>query len=130
MNRLLQMAGGDAMQEDLTKELRFAAVCTILLDLIFWIVSLFVMKFSIAVLSGLLLGSVGMMTNLCLLRRTILNAVRFGKTRDWTGYLLRILIASAVIAAGLISEHVNAVAAVVPFLYPKIIFGILSVRMH
>ena len=116
------------MQEDLTKEIRFAGICTVVLDLIFWIISLFVMKFSIAVILGLLLGSIGMMANLCLLRRSILNAVRFGQTRDIKGYLFRVLIASAVIAAGLMSEHVNAVATVVPFLYPKIIFGILSFR--
>ena len=69
-----------------------------------------------------------MMCNLHLLRRSILNAVYHGRTKDFKGYLIRVLIASAVIASGLISEHVNAVACVVPFLYPKIIFGILSFR--
>ena len=116
------------MQEDLHKELHFVAAGTLVLDLLVWIVSFIMVKFRIAVLTGLLLGSVGMMCNLLLLRRSILNAVYHGKTRDFKGYLIRVLIASAVIAAGLMSEHVSAVTAVLPFLYPKILFGILSVR--
>ena len=116
------------MQEDLHKELQIAAVGTIILDLLFWIVSLFLIHFRIAVLLGLLLGSTGMLCNLLLLRRSILNAVYHGKTRDFKGYLIRVLLASAVIAAGLLFEQVNTVACVVPFLYPKIIFGIFSMR--
>lgn len=116
------------MQEDLHKELLFAAVGTIILNLLFWIVSLFLVHFQLAIIIGLLLGSIGMMSNLLLLRRSIVNAVYHGKTRDLKGYLFRVLIASAVIAAGLLFEQVNAAACVVPFLYPKIIFGILSMQ--
>lgn len=88
--------------ENLHKELRFAAICTILLDILLWLVSLFVTGAGIAVPVGLLLGSAGMLCNLLLLRRTIRNAVYYGKTKDLIGYLLRVLIASAVIAAGLL----------------------------
>ncbi|MBR1530261.1 MAG: hypothetical protein IJ642_13325 [Oscillospiraceae bacterium] len=116
------------MQEDLQKELRFAIIGTVVLDLLIWIVSLFLFHFRIAVLIGLLLGSIGMISNLFLLRRSILNAVYYGKTKDFKGYLLRVLIASAVIAAGLLLESVDAVSCVLPFLYPKLIFGILSVN--
>lgn len=116
------------MQEDLHRELRFAGIFTIILDFIFWIVSLFFTGFSLPVLIGFLLGSVGMMGNLFLLRNSILNAVYHGKTRDFKGYLFRVLIASAVIALGLLSDSVNAVSAVLPFLYPKIIFGVASFR--
>ncbi|MDE5792790.1 MAG: hypothetical protein K2G88_00720 [Oscillospiraceae bacterium] len=116
------------MQEDLHQELYFAIICTVILDVIIWIVSLLIVKFQIAVILGLILGSIGMIINLCLLRRTILNAVRFGKTKDIIGYLLRCLIASVIIAMSLIFSYVNTVTAVLPFLYPKIIFGILSVR--
>lgn len=113
--------------EDLHKELRFAALCTVLLDVLVWLCSLRLTGLGIAVPAGLALGSAGMLGNLLLLRRTIRNAVYHGKTKDFAGYLLRCGIASAVIAAGLLSEHVNAVCAVLPFLYPKLIFGILSV---
>ena len=116
------------MQEDLHKELRFAVIGTVILDVLFWTGSLFVTGFSTAFLIGLLLGSIGSISNLFLLRRSILNAVYHGRTKDFKGYLIRVLIASAVIASGLISEHVNAVACVMPFLYPKMIFGILSFR--
>ncbi|MBR1553868.1 MAG: hypothetical protein IJ644_00570 [Oscillospiraceae bacterium] len=116
------------MQEDLHRELRAAVIGTVILDVLFWTGSLFVTGFSTAFLTGLFLGSIGSLSNLFLLRRSILNAVYHGKTRDFKGYLIRMLIASAVIAAGLISEQVNAVACVMPFLYPKIIFGILSFR--
>lgn len=114
--------------ENLHKELRFAAVCTVLLDVLLWLGSLLFSGLGIAVPLGLLLGSAGMLCNLLLLRRSILNAVYHGKTRDFAGYLLRCLIASAVMAAGLMLGAVNAVAAVLPFLYPKVIFGILA--MH
>lgn len=112
------------MQEDLHQELKFAVICTGILDLILWIVSLFFVKFRMDVLSGLLLGSVGMILNLFLLRRTILHAVRFGKTKDWTGYLLRCLVASGAILISLLSDAVNTLTVVLPFLYPKLIFGI------
>lgn len=118
------------MQEDLQQELNFAIICIIILDIIIWIVSLFVVKFQIAVILGLLLGSIGIIGNLFLLRRSILNAVRFGKTKDMIGYLLRCLIASVIIAISLISDSVNTITAVLPFLYPKIIFGILSIRKN
>lgn len=118
------------MQEDLHKELHAAVIGTIILDVLFWIGSLLILKFSLPILIGLLLGSIGMLANLFLLRNTILNAVYHGKTRDFTGYLIRLLIASAVIALGLISDSVNAVATVIPFLYPKVIFGFLSVRTN
>lgn len=118
------------MQEDLHQELRFAVICTIVLDVIIWLLSLLIMGFQIAVLLGFVLGSIGMLANLFLLRRSILNAVHFGKTRDMAGYLLRCLIASVMIAIGLSSSYVNAITAVLPFLYPKVIFGILSVHKN
>lgn len=114
--------------EDLHKELRFAAIWTVILDVTVWLCSLLVTEISLNVPFGLLLGSAGMLCNLLLLRRTIQNAVYHGKTRDMIGYLIRILVASAVIAAGLLLDGVNAVAAVLPFLYPKLIFGFLA--MH
>ena len=112
--------------EDLHKELRFAAICTVILDVLLWLGSLLFTGLRIAFPLGLVLGSAGMFVNLLLLRRTIRNAVYHGKTKDMAGYLLRCAVASAVIAAGLLSEHVSAVGAVLPFLYPKLIFGILS----
>ncbi len=114
--------------EDLHKELRYAVIGTILLDVLVWLSSLFIMGWSMTVIVGLLLGSAGMLCNLLLLRRTIRNAVYFGKTKDITGYLLRCLIASAVIAAGLMTEQVSAWGAVLPFLYPKFIFGVMAMR--
>ncbi|MBD5142201.1 MAG: hypothetical protein HDT22_01125 [Ruminococcus sp.] len=116
--------------QDLHRELHFAMICTVMLDVIIWVISLFLVKFQIAVILGLILGSVGMIVNLFLLRKSILNAVYFGKTKDFVGYLLRCLIASVMIAISLIFSYVNTVTTVLPFLYPKIIFGILSVRSN
>ncbi|MDE6708666.1 MAG: hypothetical protein K2K06_11610 [Oscillospiraceae bacterium] len=116
--------------QDLHRELHFAMICTVMLDVIIWVISLFLVKFQIAVILGLILGSVGMIVNLFLLRKSILNAVYFGKTKDFVGYLLRCLIASVMIAISLIFSCVNTVTTVLPFLYPKIIFGILSVRSN
>lgn len=116
------------MREDLRHELQVAAVGTVLLDFLVWIGSLFVMPLNWAFPLGLLIGSAGILLNLLLLRKSILNAVYHGKTRDFQGYLFRVAIASAAIASGLICNSVNAVAVVLPFLYPKIIFGFLAVR--
>lgn len=124
---LKQQTGGLAMQ-DLHRELHFAMICTVVLDVIIWVISLFLVKFKIAVILGLILGSVGMIVNLFLLRKSILNAVYFGKTKDFAGYLLRCFIASVIVAISLIFSCVNTVTAVLPFLYPKIIFGMLSIR--
>ncbi|MCR4644731.1 MAG: hypothetical protein K5695_04900 [Oscillospiraceae bacterium] len=112
--------------EDLHKELRFAAICTVILDVLLWLGALALHVRGLAFPLGLLLGSAGMLVNLLLLRRTIQNAVYHGKKRDLAGYLLRVAIASAVMAAGLLFEQISVAGAVFPFLYPKLIFGILS----
>lgn len=114
------------MQETLQKELRFAAVGTAVLDLVLWLVSLPLCGISIAFPLGLLCGSIGMYINLLLLRRSIRNAVYFGKTRDWGGYVLRCAVASLVIAAGMCVPWIHPLAAILPFLYPKVIFGVLA----
>lgn len=112
---------------ELHQELRFAAICTIVLDLLVFGISVLCIGFRISVLFGLLLGSAGMYANLLLLRRTVQNAVYHGKTNPIGGYLLRLLIASAVIVAGLKCPQISAAAVILPFLYPKIIFGFLAV---
>lgn len=112
--------------EELRDELRFAAVCTGLIDLLVWGISVLCVGFTLSVPIGLLLGSAGMYANLLLLRRTVQNAVYHGRTRTIGGYLLRLVIASAVIGIGLKVPQVSALAAVLPFLYPKVIFGILA----
>lgn len=114
--------------EELHKELRFAAVVTVILDVLLAVLAGLLTGWRLSVPIGLVLGSVGMYVNLLLLRRTVRNAVYHGKTKDWVGYLLRVLIASAVIAAGLLFEQISVFGAVIPFLYPKVIFGILAMR--
>ncbi len=116
------------MLETLHKELRFAAVGTLLLDILFWLLSLPLAGFGLSVPFGLLLGSAGMLCNLLLLRRTIQNAVYHGKTRDFGGYILRCIVACSVMTLGMFCEFINALAVILPFLYPKIIFGVLSLR--
>lgn len=119
---------GACTLERLEKELRFAVIGTAALDVLVWLISLLFTGFGIAVPLGLLIGSAGMLCNLLLLRRTIQNAVYHGKTRDFGGYLLRCLIASAVIAAGMCVPQINGFCAILPFLYPKILFGLLTMR--
>ena len=115
--------------EELRHELRFAAVCTLVLDLLLWCVSMLCIGFRLSVPLGLLLGSAGMYANLLLLRRTVQNAVYHGKRNTLGSYLLRLLIASAVIVVAMKVEQVSVFAAVIPFLYPKLIFGWLSVHV-
>ena len=115
--------------EELRSELRYAAVFTVVTDLLVWGVSVLCIGLHLSVPLGLLLGSAGMYANLLLLRRTVQNAVYHGRTNTIGGYLLRLLIASAVIGAGLKLPQISALAAVLPFLYPKLIFGSLAVWM-
>lgn len=112
--------------EDLRHELRFAAICTLILDVLLWGISLVFLGWRLSVPIGLLLGSAGELCNLLLLRRTVVNAVYHGKTRDMAGYVLRVLVASAVIGVSLKVPQISAVCAVIPFLYPKLIFGVLA----
>ena len=98
------------------------------MDVLVWLASLLFTGLGILVPLGLLLGSAGMLCNLLLLRRTVTNAVYHGKTRDFSGYLLRCLIASAVIAADMVCSFVNGLCAILPFLYPKIIFVFTAMR--
>ena len=113
---------------DLHKEMRFAAAGTLLLDAAIWLITYFLVRgLGSAVPLGLALGSAGMYCNLLLLRRSILQAVHNGKTRTLGGYLLRCGVASAVIAAAMLSDSINSVTAVLPFLYPKLIFGFLAI---
>lgn len=114
--------------ENLHKELRFAAVCTVLLDVLLWICSLFAVGLGISVPLGLSVGSVAMYLNLLLLRQNVQNAVYHGRTRTMPGYLLRLAVTSAAFASGLLFRQVSLLAVVLPFLYPKLIFGILAVK--
>ena len=114
--------------EDLHHELRFAAVFTVLLDVALWVVSGLIAGWTVSVPLGLALGSAGMLVNMLLLRRTVQGAVYRGRTKTLGSYLVRMLIASGVITAGLLLDQVSAPAAVIPFLYPKLIFGVLAVR--
>lgn len=110
------------------KELRFAAVGTLALDVLVWLCSLLFVGIGFAVPLGLLLGSAGMLCNLWLLSRSIRNAVYHGRTRDFGGYLLRCGISCGVIAVGMAVGHACALAVILPFLYPKFLFGLLSFK--
>ncbi|MCR5718251.1 MAG: hypothetical protein K6F80_04350 [Oscillospiraceae bacterium] len=114
--------------EELHRELRTAAVFTVVLDLLLWGVSVLCIGMTLRIPLGLLLGSAGMYTNLLLLRRAVQNAVYHGRKNTLGGYLLRLLIASAVIASALKLPQISAIAAVIPFLYPKLIFCYLSFK--
>lgn len=114
--------------EELRHELRFAAVCTVILDALVWLVSVLCIGMTLRVPLGLIAGSAGMFADLLLLRRSVQNAVYHGRTRDMAGYVLRVLIAAAVITAGIKLEQLSVIAAVLPFLYPKVIFGWLAVH--
>ncbi len=114
------------MRKPLHKEIRFAVIGTAVLDVLLWLCSLPFVGLGIEVPLGLLIGSAGMLLNLLLLRRSILRAVNSGKTRDFGGYLLRCTISCTVMAAGMLVPAVSGLCTVLPFLYPKLLFGMLS----
>lgn len=126
--KLVEFFRGAEQLETLHKELRFAAVCTLALDVLVWLGSLLFIGIGFAVPLGLLLGSAAMLCNLWLLSRSIRNAVYHGRTRDFGGYLLRCGISCGVIAIGMAVGQACALAVILPFLYPKIIFGLLCTK--
>ncbi len=118
------------MSRPLQKEIRYAAVGTVVLDVLLWLCSLPLVGFGAEVPLGLLIGSAGMLLNLLLLRRSILRAVSGGKSQDFGGYLLRCVISCAAMAAGMLLPLVSGLCTVLPFLYPKLLFGVLSFRKN
>lgn len=108
--------------------MRLAAVGTLLLDVLIWLCSLLLVGIGISVPLGLLVGSTAMLCNLWLLGRTVCNAVEHGRTRDFGGYLLRCGISCGAIALGMTVPQISALAVILPFLYPKLIFGLLSLK--
>jgi hypothetical protein len=123
-------AGGESMQENLHRELRQAAFWTIVLDAVLWLASLPFYGIGPEVPLGLLCGSAGELANLHLLRRSIRNAVYYGKSGGMGSYLLRCLVAAAVLAMAMLLEKISTPAAIIPFLYPKLIFGFSAVRSN
>lgn len=115
--------------EDLNREIRFAVWMSIVLDVLIWLVSLAFAGLTPGVPLGLLCGTGAMLCNLLLLRRMVRMAVYSGRTHSFGGYLLRCLIASAAIAAGLCFEMINAAAVILPFLYQRLIFAVLAWRI-
>ncbi len=116
------------MHQPLDKEIRFAAAGTAVLDVLCWLCSLPFVGLGIRVPLGLLLGSAGMLLNLLLLRRTILRAVQQGRRSDFGGYLLRCIVACGIMAAGMLLGFVSSLAVILPFLYPKLLFGLLVMK--
>ncbi len=104
-------------------------VFSVITDILIWLVSLCFTGFHLSVPLGLLCGTGAMLCNLLLLRRMIVTAVYYGKTRSFGGYLLRCLIASAAIAAGLIFEQISAAAVILPFLYQRLIIAVIAWRV-
>lgn len=115
--------------EDLSREIRLAVWMSIALDVLIWLVSLAFTGLEPGVPLGLLCGTAAMLCNLLLLRRMVCMAVYSGRTRSFGSYLLRCLIASAAIAAGLIFDTINAFAVILPFLYQRIILAVLAWRI-
>lgn len=120
-------------------ELKFIAPCVFIADIAVYLLSFIFKGVTLSMLLGLLLGSVALILNLCVLGSDIELALkRFAldknekraKNKMATSYILRSFIVAAVIFLSLISDLFDTIGVVIPFLYVKPIYMIKSSISH
>ncbi len=114
------------MDDILRKELIFIGIRSVFLDIAVFLVSFIVSGFSMAVITGLVLGTAVMLIYLAMLYYSLkisLSAedTRTAKAKMMCGYLLRVLLICILIAASFRFDFISPLGAVIPVFYPKII---------
>lgn len=115
--------------KDFYSELKYILKGSCILNIIIYLISL-VFTLNISVMLGLLLGSVVLFINLHLLRRNLDTAVEFGsnRLRLMSGYLLRYFLLGSAFYFAVKLKSINEFCVIVPQLYPKVLYTLLSVR--
>lgn len=114
-------------KEDLKKELKFVFFRSLFLDLSAYLISVIFIGFTLPIAAGLLAGTFGMLFNLFLLNKSVYNAVKSrgnkngGKMFAW--YIIRMSIASIIIAASMLWNIPCMIGAVIPYFFPKLVYG-------
>ena len=114
-------------REDLKNELRSILLRSVFLNAAAYLVSALIIGFTLPIAVGLLCGTFVMLINLYLLNRSVQNAVnRNGykaNSKMFVWYVLRMSAIVVLIVAARFWSIPCMVGAVIPFLYPKLIYG-------
>lgn len=115
---------------DFKKEMRFILICSVCLDIAFYLVSIFFIGITLRMALSLIAGNIVLIINLRLLYSSVLKHTSgrmTGKNPMMKGYLLRSLIACVAIAAGFMLDLLNPVGIMLPLFYPKMIYTVHSI---
>ena len=115
------------MQKDaLLHELRVIGIRTVFLNIAVYLLSGLVQGFTLSFALGLLLGTALLFVYLLLLSRSVARSVAQPGGRPQvqmvSGYLLRLVLIGAVFLLAMQVSWINAFAAMIPLVYPRLIY--------
>lgn len=115
------------MQKDaLLHELRVIGIRTVFLNIAVYLISGLVQGFTLSFALGLLLGTALLFVYLLLLSRSVARSVeQLGgrpQVQMVSGYLLRLVLIGAVFLLAMQVSWINAFAAMIPLVYPRLIY--------
>lgn len=115
------------MQKDaLLHELRVIGIRTVFLNIAVYLISGLVQGFTLSFALGLLLGTALLFVYLLLLSRSVARSVAQPGGRPHvqmvSGYLLRLVLIGAVFLLAMQVSWINAFAAMIPLVYPRLIY--------
>lgn len=115
------------MQKDaLLHEFRVIGIRTVFLNIAVYLISGLVQGFTLSFAVGLLLGTALLFVYLLLLSRSVARSVEQPGGRPQvqmvSGYLLRLVLIGAVFLLAMQVRWINAFAAMIPLVYPRLIY--------
>ncbi|WP_415932955.1 ATP synthase subunit I [Ruminococcus champanellensis] len=115
------------MQKDaLLHEFRVIGIRTVFLNIAVYLISGLVQGFTLSFAVGLLLGTALLFVYLLLLSRSVARSVEQPGGRPQvqmvSGYLLRLVLIGAVFLLAMQVSWINAFAAMIPLVYPRLIY--------
>ncbi len=114
-------------KEDFKKELKYILIRSLFLNIAAYLISIIFIGFTLQIAAGLLIGTFGMLLNLFLLNRSLYNIVKRGGNKSsgkmFIWYIIRMTIASVIIAASMLWCIPCMIGVVIPYFYPKLVYG-------
>lgn len=111
------------MQKDaLLHELRVIGIRTVFLNIAVYLISGLVQGFTLSFALGLLLGTALLFVYLLLLSRSVAQPGGRPQVQMVSGYLLRLVLIGAVFLLAMQVSWINAFAAMIPLVYPRLIY--------
>ena len=114
-------------KDDLKKELKYILIRSLFLNIAAYLISVIFIGFTLPIAAGLLIGTFGMLLNLFLLNKSLYNIVKMGGNKSagkmFVWYIIRMSIASVIIAAAMLWCISCMIGAVIPYFYPKLVYG-------